>query len=405
MTKLPWLLAAAAALSAAGVHTQATTLAPEARLKPTEGRRILCVLQQLDPAAALLKARLLSGGGSLTLRLLPHTSFWRFGAPGAQPQEFGAGDVIVVRGLSTGKPATVTQAAEISDEISEQIRGDWSYTMEGQDRDNYRFTLQRTAAPNQEPAPEKLTLAYGRKTFLVLREDPVYQFRVPAGTRLWVNTGFNPGSDERTAREVLDEVTRDRFRSQQRSRLMARTEVVGARGAMMGGSPLTARIEIYPDYQEWMDKLAPGAGLSIEAGTAPARTGKLRKVSPGFLEIETAPPGFSRAKSGEPVRVLQPRPLSYARDIRPILEANCISCHGAERVQGGYSMATMERMRSGSRRGPGVVPGKSDESMLYLTMSGDRNPRMPPDRDATPAQLKLVKQWIDAGAVVDEAVP
>jgi len=98
-------------------------------------------------------------------------------------------------------------------------------------------------------------------------------------------------------------------------------------------------------------------------------------------------------------------PVSYEKDIWPILEVNCLSCHRAGNAQSGYSLSTRERMLTGGPRGAGVVPGKSAESLLYLTMTGDRNPRMPPDRDPTPEQLQLIKRWIDAGAAGDQGKP
>ncbi|MGV3724472.1 MAG: c-type cytochrome domain-containing protein [Actinomycetota bacterium] len=96
-------------------------------------------------------------------------------------------------------------------------------------------------------------------------------------------------------------------------------------------------------------------------------------------------------------------PVSFEKDIWPILEVNCLSCHRSGDAQSGYSLSTRERLLKGGPRGVAVTPGKSAESLLYLTMTGDRNPRMPPDRDPTPEQLQLIKRWIDAGAHVDES--
>jgi hypothetical protein len=92
--------------------------------------------------------------------------------------------------------------------------------------------------------------------------------------------------------------------------------------------------------------------------------------------------------------------VSYRRDVEPLLQVNCLPCHGG-RGASGFSISSPERLRAGGPRGTGIVPGKSSESMLYLTMSGDRNPHMPPDRDATHEQLELLKRWIDAGALVE----
>ena len=57
--------------------------------------------------------------------------------------------------------------------------------------------------------------------------------------------------------------------------------------------------------------------------------------------------------------------VSYYRQIRPILQANCQGCHQPARPQGGYVMTShADLLKSGDRGQPGVVPGQPDKSVL-----------------------------------------
>ncbi|MCC2671315.1 MAG: hypothetical protein K0Q72_3786 [Armatimonadetes bacterium] len=303
----------------------ATAPAKPAAAKPAAGkvqtRELLADVVTLEPARVVVKE--IASGKQLTFPGAKSEQLWRFGEPGAAWDEFKPGERVLLRTETPPKgPARVTQ---LSDAISEQVRLKQSYRMVSQDRDNYRFTVEPLDAVG-EPAGQPLTLEYGRPTFLVLRENPEYVFRVGMGALLWVNLGVGPDGKTLVAREVLDEASRVRFGKQQHLRMLA------------------------------------------------------RKTPPG-------------------------QAVSYDRDVRPILEVNCLPCHGNGRAQSGFTITDLPRMFAGGPRGKGVVPGKSAESLLYLTMTGERNPRMAPDRDAIPEQLDLIKRWIDAGAVIDKGTP
>jgi hypothetical protein len=407
---------------------QPGTIPPLDRAAP-----VWAVLELLDGKAGFGVARSDDEKQRYTFRLPPYARLWRFGAPGAAVEEFQPGDRVLLKlwrpparpaaarggarpargkaGTAAPPPVSVPgqpgpgYALEVRDEISEQVRLDQCYRMAGQDADNYRFTAEGLDRKTGSALPERLMLEYARETFLVLREDPVYAFKVRDGTPLWINTGFRKGYESRIAHEVLDESSAQRFRDQQRLRLAARADAAGGPGYALTGGP----IQLFPDFAEWARRLQPGDSVRIiPAGAAadtgqPARVKAVRGGEDAAVVTFEAPPDI---RPKQIVRVLPAREgVSYSRDIRPILDVNCLSCHRAGDARGGYSLSTPERMRTGSRRGPGIVPGKSDQSMLYLTMSGDRNPRMPPDRDATPEQLVLLKRWIDAGAPVDEMKP
>ena len=90
---------------------------------------------------------------------------------------------------------------------------------------------------------------------------------------------------------------------------------------------------------------------------------------------------------------------TYVGDIAPILALKCVSCHTANTKMGGLVLETYGDLEEGGTRGPAVIPGSSEQSPLYLMVAGKMEPRMPFSADPLgPADLELLKRWIDAGA-------
>jgi hypothetical protein len=411
------VLTAAAGLSApraaAPKQPKTRAVAPAPILNPEKpAPPIWATLQSLDAESGQAAAE--AGAKPLTFRLGPRTRLWRFGASGATPQDFKPGDRVL---LALDRGGVRPEVLSISDEITEAYRGRRPYRVVSQNRDDYQFTIEE-AEPRSGAAAQRLTLEYGRRTFLVLRQEPVYVFKVTEGQRLWVNTTRQ--GEVRMAREVLDDESRTRFAEQQRLRILARAEVQGAPGLVRRNDRLGTHVEVFPDYAPWLAQIRPGDALNISrasAGGAPP----VKMPAPPPPQHSTLNTQHYRAQpspAGNLLRLNRPIPgaypgdsvtvapvrerVSYQRDIKALLDVNCLFCHRDGNAQSGYSISTFERMQAGSRRGPGIVSGKSAESLLYLTCSGDRNPRMPPDRDFTPEQLTLLKRWIDEGAQTEE---
>ena len=75
--------------------------------------------------------------------------------------------------------------------------------------------------------------------------------------------------------------------------------------------------------------------------------------------------------------------LTYAKDIRPMLEASCLRCHGEEQQKGGLRLDTREALLSGGKHGKAIVPSKSKESHLVIASAQiDDETAMPPKRRA-----------------------
>ena len=75
--------------------------------------------------------------------------------------------------------------------------------------------------------------------------------------------------------------------------------------------------------------------------------------------------------------------LSFAKDIRPILEASCFSCHTdrERKARGGLNMGTLAGIMAGGDDGDVVTPGKSAQSLLVIAAARiDPETAMPPPR-------------------------
>ena len=101
-------------------------------------------------------------------------------------------------------------------------------------------------------------------------------------------------------------------------------------------------------------------------------------------------------------------PVSFKRDVAPILVQKCLGCHNAEKAKGNYRLHTFEELlRPGSSRDTPITPGQPRQSRLFQLISArDENDRMPQNDDALPtADIELVRRWINEGAKYDAANP
>ena len=100
----------------------------------------------------------------------------------------------------------------------------------------------------------------------------------------------------------------------------------------------------------------------------------------------------------------------FQRQVGPLLKRKCAGCHGdGKTLEGELDLRTRATMlRGGASEQAAVVPGKPDESPLYVAIAWqDEDLRMPPkERNRlTAAEVKLVRDWIADGAPWPAAEP
>jgi hypothetical protein len=92
-------------------------------------------------------------------------------------------------------------------------------------------------------------------------------------------------------------------------------------------------------------------------------------VSGAQIDLTKLPPASS--KTG----------LTYANDIRPLLEASCFRCHTGDRARGDLHLDSLDSLLKGGKDGKVLVAGKSTESRLLIAVAQlDDETAMPPKR-------------------------
>jgi len=82
-----------------------------------------------------------------------------------------------------------------------------------------------------------------------------------------------------------------------------------------------------------------------------------------------------------------------------LLSRNCLVCHGATQTSGLDLRQRLAALKGG-KRGPAILPGRPEESLVYVTAAHLGELKMPPGSDSPlpPEQLAILKKWILEGA-------
>lgn len=115
---------------------------------------------------------------------------------------------------------------------------------------------------------------------------------------------------------------------------------------------------------------------------------------------ETAPVGPS-VLSEQAMKDALHGKVSFSTHIKPVLESRCLPCHDGKTMPGLFSMTTRDAAFQNGALGPRIVPGKPEQSLLFLNPRGTHkavNVMPPVGNRLTPEELKLLGRWIEQGA-------
>lgn len=102
-----------------------------------------------------------------------------------------------------------------------------------------------------------------------------------------------------------------------------------------------------------------------------------------------------------PTRV--PEKIDFARDVRPIIESQCLECHNSKDAHrnAGLNLETRKLAMTTGRQPPVIRPGDPKNSLFIqaLLLDAAHPISMPPAPDKIwDARLKILEQWIRDGA-------
>lgn len=115
------------------------------------------------------------------------------------------------------------------------------------------------------------------------------------------------------------------------------------------------------------------------------------------------------------------RVVSYKHDVQPILQSNCGTCHSENGVGykvSGFSVSSYAGLMKGTKYGPMVDPGHSNDSNLVWVLEHRAHPAInmpkiceqmgvaegkctlaaPFSRELPKQEVALIARWVDQGA-------
>ena len=96
--------------------------------------------------------------------------------------------------------------------------------------------------------------------------------------------------------------------------------------------------------------------------------------------------------------------VSFATDVKPILDDHCLECHAKGKkgqIKSGLSMESYADLMKGTKFGPVIEPGSSISSTLMRLIDHKADPSINMPHNKTKiedAHVELIKLWIDQGA-------
>lgn len=96
-------------------------------------------------------------------------------------------------------------------------------------------------------------------------------------------------------------------------------------------------------------------------------------------------------------------PVSFHKDVEPILTRSCAGCHRPQKMKGKLDVTSYAALAHGGKKGKAIEPREPAKSLLITQVSGD-DPSMPQKgQKLTADEIGLLTHWIRQGAKDDSA--
>jgi len=102
-----------------------------------------------------------------------------------------------------------------------------------------------------------------------------------------------------------------------------------------------------------------------------------------------------------PARAAAPTPKDlefFEKKVRPLMVSHCLECHSGDEPEGKLSMESLAGLLTGGLRGPALVPGKPNQSLLVTAIRHNEELKMPPKRKLPTADRAILTAWVKRGA-------
>jgi hypothetical protein len=87
----------------------------------------------------------------------------------------------------------------------------------------------------------------------------------------------------------------------------------------------------------------------------------------------------------------------FEKEVQPVLEVQCVRCHGGEKVRAGLRLTTRELVLKGGNLGPAFTPENPDNSTLLRAINRRDGLEMPPKEKLSDKQIASLTRWVKMG--------
>ena len=92
--------------------------------------------------------------------------------------------------------------------------------------------------------------------------------------------------------------------------------------------------------------------------------------------------------------------ITFDDHVKPIFQQRCAACHNGNKQSGGLDLTNYTNLMQGGGSGQSVEPGEAGASYLYLLVTHEETPIMPPGGSKIPgSEIKIIETWINSGAL------
>ena len=123
-------------------------------------------------------------------------------------------------------------------------------------------------------------------------------------------------------------------------------------------------------------------------------------ISLVFISLAVAAPAQGQSSAKDEATRIE----FFEKKVRPVLVENCYNCHSANtNARGGLRVDDRNGLIQGGDRGPAVIPGQPDKSLLMQAIRHTHAQlKMPPKEHLSDEQIADVARWIQEGAAWPE---
>ena len=98
--------------------------------------------------------------------------------------------------------------------------------------------------------------------------------------------------------------------------------------------------------------------------------------------------------------------IDFVREVRPILQKHCYSCHGEKKQKSGLRLdIKAAALKGGDKHAPDIISGKAQDSpLIHFITTDDDDELMPPKGKLAAPDIATLTTWINEGAAWPEGV-